>query len=82
MSTVYRVKKSVDVGQLIDFLGARRGVCPAAPIYLQADAPEGAKQANWLPAPRGPFTAILRIYGPSEEVQEGKWELPKVQPVD
>jgi len=39
-------------------------------IYLQADNPGGDKEANWLPAPRGPFLLILGTYAPGEAMIE------------
>lgn len=39
-------------------------------IYLQADNPGKDKEANWLPAPRGPFLVILGTYAPGEALIE------------
>jgi hypothetical protein len=39
-----------------------------------------AKEPNWLPAPDGPFYAILRIYIPAPEVVNGTWKKPPLQP--
>jgi hypothetical protein len=43
-------------------------------IYLQKDSPGADKQGNWLPAPDSPFSAVLRVYGPGEAEQVGKWK--------
>ncbi len=51
-------------------------------VPLQADKPEGEFAANWLPAPKGPFYMILRLYQPKDEVLQGNYELPEVQPVE
>ncbi|MFZ3282844.1 DUF1254 domain-containing protein [Pseudomonas sp.] len=51
-------------------------------VPLQADKPEGEFAANWLPAPKGPFYMILRLYQPKGEVLEGKYELPQVEAVE
>lgn len=51
-------------------------------VPLQADKPEGEFAANWLPAPKGPFYMILRLYQPKGEVLEGKYELPQVETVE
>jgi hypothetical protein len=45
-------------------------------IDVQKDSPGVAKDANWLPAPDGPFYAILRIYMPAPEVVNGTWKKP------
>jgi hypothetical protein len=31
-------------------------------ICLQKDSPGADKEANWLPAPDSPFSAVLRVY--------------------
>jgi hypothetical protein len=48
-------------------------------IYIQNESPGKDKEANWLPAPKGPFWMVLRLYRPKEEAQSGKWMAPKVK---
>ena len=36
----------------------------------------GDNSVNWLPAPAGPFTVIIRVYGPKPELLDGAWKLP------
>ena len=31
-------------------------------LYLQAESPGKDKEANWLPAPKGKFVLVMRIY--------------------
>jgi hypothetical protein len=50
-------------------------------FYIQEASPGTAKEANWLPAPDGPFYAILRIYMPAPEVLNGTWKKPQMYPV-
>jgi hypothetical protein len=38
--------------------------------------------ANWLPAPEGPFTVILRAYGGDERITSGAYKLPPLTPAD
>lgn len=45
-------------------------------FYIQKDSPGKQLEANWLPAPDGPFYAIMRLYGPKTEALEGKWINP------
>jgi len=47
-------------------------------LIIQHDAPEGDKQANWLPAPAGSFNLNLRMYWPKENVLSGQWIPPAV----
>ncbi|HXC94484.1 MAG TPA: DUF1254 domain-containing protein [Edaphobacter sp.] len=50
-------------------------------IYIQADSPGPDKQANWLPAPKGPFMLTIRYYWPKPELLSGEWKSPSVQRV-
>jgi hypothetical protein len=52
-------------------------------LYLQADSPGSAKEANWLPAPKGRFIPMLRLYWPREtppSIIDGTWKPPAVKP--
>jgi hypothetical protein len=45
-------------------------------LYIQNDSPGKEKEPNWLPAPKGPFSAIMRLYWPKAEALDGTWKLP------
>jgi hypothetical protein len=47
-------------------------------LYFQNVSPGLDKEANWLPAPKGPFTLTMRIYAPKSEVLTGVWNPPPV----
>ncbi|MCG6497213.1 DUF1254 domain-containing protein [Kitasatospora sp. A2-31] len=50
-------------------------------LYLQHKRPADAQHsANWLPAPDGPFTPVLRLYGPDAQVLDGRWTPPPLTP--
>jgi hypothetical protein len=51
-------------------------------IYVQNDSPGSELESNWLPAPDGPFYAVLRLYLPEESVLEGQWTPPKMVKVN
>ena len=51
-------------------------------LYLQHDSPGKDKEANWLPAPKGPFSAVMRLYWPKAEALDGTWNMPKVKKAD
>lgn len=36
------------------------------------------KGANWLPAPRGAFLLVMRLYAPKPEASDGRWQPPAV----
>jgi hypothetical protein len=53
-------------------------------LYLQADSPGKAKEANWLPAPKAKFIPMLRLYWPKEtppSIIDGTWTPPAIKPV-
>ena len=46
-------------------------------LYLQHDSPGKAKVSNWLPAPKGKFILMLRLYWPKESppsILDGTWK--------
>ncbi len=51
-------------------------------IYIQKDPPGGDRDANWLPAPAGPFMMVLRLYWPEQAVLTGAWQAPAVERVE
>ncbi|MGI1986758.1 DUF1254 domain-containing protein [Shewanella glacialipiscicola] len=50
-------------------------------IYVQKDSPGKDKEANWLPAPDGPFWIPMRIYWPKIEALDGTWKAPPLNKV-
>ena len=48
-------------------------------FYIQHDSPGKAKEANWLPAPKGPFYTAVRLYWPKAEALNGAWKLPPLK---
>jgi hypothetical protein len=50
-------------------------------LYFQHDSPGTDKEANWLPAPTGPFNLTMRLYAPKSEALTGKWNPPPVTKV-
>jgi hypothetical protein len=51
-------------------------------LYVQHDAPGADKDPNWLPAPSGPFFAVLRLYWPKPDALNGKWTAPPLQKIN
>jgi hypothetical protein len=50
-------------------------------IYIQNESPGADKEANWLPAPKGKFHLMLRLYWPDENhpsIIDGSWVVPPV----
>jgi hypothetical protein len=50
-------------------------------LIVQNESPGKDKEANWLPAPNGPFSMYMRLYWPKETATEGKWKQPPLQRV-
>ena len=48
-------------------------------LYIQHESPGADKEANWLPAPKGPFWSPLRLYWPKPEALNGTWKQPPMQ---
>ena len=51
-------------------------------LYLQHEFPGEGREANWLPAPEGPFAATMRLYWPGAEAVNGAWQLTPLRRVD
>jgi hypothetical protein len=48
-------------------------------LLIQHESPSQDKEANWLPAPKGPFMMAMRLYWPKDEAVEGQWTAPPLQ---
>ena len=47
-------------------------------LHFQTESPGKDKEANWLPAPQGPFNLTMRLYAPKSDALTGKWNPPAV----
>lgn len=47
-------------------------------LYIQNESPGKEKEANWLPAPKGPFFIVMREYWPKPEALDGSWKTPNL----
>ena len=47
-------------------------------LHFQNESPGADKEANWLPAPKGPFNLTMRLYAPKSDALTGKWNPPPV----
>jgi hypothetical protein len=48
-------------------------------LHIQNQSPGDDLKANWLPAPKGPFFAGMRLYWPKQEAVNGQWKAPPLQ---
>ena len=45
-------------------------------FFVQNPSPGIDREANWLPAPEGPFMLVLRLYWPKPDALNGTWTAP------
>ena len=50
-------------------------------FFFQNESPGKNKEANWLPAPKGPFSVVMRLYWPKEDALTGKWMNPAIEKI-
>jgi hypothetical protein len=48
-------------------------------IYVQSDDPGGPRSANWLPAPRGPYSMTMRLYLPTQGARDSRFTIPSLE---
>jgi hypothetical protein len=54
-------------------------------LYFQNESPGADQESNWLPAPKGDFIPMLRMYWPKDtdpSILDGTWQPPKVVRAD
>jgi hypothetical protein len=60
--------------------GLRYGADGSLIVYIQHKRPDDpGKVANWLPAPKGQFRLVVRLYQPRDEVRSGAWKPPWIK---
>lgn len=67
---------------LSSWMPLKRNADGSLELYIQKDSPGKDKEANWLPAPEGPFNVTLRMYWPAERdptVLDGSWKPPAIK---
>jgi Uncharacterized conserved protein len=53
-------------------------------LLIQHESPGPDKESNWLPAPKGKFILMMRLYWPNESnpsIIDGSWTIPPVKKV-
>jgi hypothetical protein len=48
-------------------------------LYIQSASLGKDKEQNWLPVGNAPFTLLMRLYSPKNEVLDGTWTPPPVK---
>jgi hypothetical protein len=49
-------------------------------LYFQNENPGRDKEANWLPAPKGPFNLTMRLCATKSDALTGKWNPKRESP--
>ena len=84
--TMYRMPESLLVDNPINRYVVNSPMLPglatnpdgSLTLYVQNESPGAEQEANWLPAPAGPFTVFMRVYWPKPEALDGSWQPPKL----
>jgi hypothetical protein len=50
-------------------------------FYIQHESPGIERESNWLPAPEGPFSLVMRLYWPKPDALNGTWKSPQPEMV-
>ncbi|MGX1099205.1 hypothetical protein ACSSVZ_003255 [Amorphus sp. MBR-141] len=78
----FQVANSLNRFALSSWMPLEKNPDGSIDLYVQADSPGADKQANWLPAPGGPFNVTMRLYAPRPEVLIGTWAPPGITRVE
>jgi hypothetical protein len=60
--------------------GLVQGASGSLTIVVSASRPS-LTDMNWLPAPTGAFSLVLRVYDPTPSVLDGSWSPPAIQAI-
>jgi hypothetical protein len=83
MPDYYLVANPIDRYQIGDRTpGLEIAADGSVTILMQHASPGADREANWLPAPPGPFRPVLRAYEPGAALLDGTYQLPTVRRID
>ena len=74
----FQVANSLDRFAVSSWMPFKYDADGSLTLYFQNENPGKDKEANWLPAPRGPFNLTMRLYAPRSEALTGRWNPPPV----
>lgn len=77
----YMVANPINRNAIGDRSNLKTNADGSVDIYFQNTSPGKDKESNWLPAPKGEFNVLLRVYWPKEEMLNGSWEAPAVKKI-
>jgi hypothetical protein len=74
----YQVPNSLNRFAVSSWMPFKNNSDGSLDLYIQNESPGKDKEANWLPAPKGPFNLTMRLYAPKSEALTGRWNAPPI----
>jgi hypothetical protein len=74
----FQVANALNRFNLASWMPLKSNADGSLDLYFQNESPGADKEANWLPAPKGAFNLLMRLYAPKSEALTGKWNPPPV----
>jgi hypothetical protein len=78
----YQVANSLNRFAVSNWMPFKYSADGSLDLYFQNESPGKDKEANWLPAPKGPFNLTMRLYAPKDDALVGKWNPPAIKRMD
>jgi hypothetical protein len=75
----FQVPNSINRFALSSWMPLKRNADASLDLYIQRENPGAGKDANWLPAPKGPISLVLHLYVPRPDALNGRWKPPVVK---
>src|ERR1700730_6438902 len=74
----FQVANSLNRFAVSSWMRFQRNPDGSLDLYFQNESPGAEKEANWLPAPKGPFNLCMRLYAPQGDALTGRWNPPPI----